>query len=154
MRSWRSIPPANTDALLACQTDQARAALSNYVLTYGYEFNEPNPAEGPIYGPPIPGLTYGDYHTSELSYVFGLTSPNGTPVTGKDIPLSQTIISYWTNFAKTGTPSGIPHGSDPIWLPYKAGDLLSLKDQSATLPVSQFNSEHNCGFWNQIGLGT
>jgi para-nitrobenzyl esterase len=141
-----------TDAFVACQTEAKRAALAARVPTYGYEFNEPNPARGPIFGPPVQGLTYGDYHTAELPYVFGVTAPNGDPVTGKDLTLSQEVISYWTNFAATSYPSSLPHAGDPVWPLYLQGQLISLKDQIATLPVSSFSADHKCGFWAAAGL--
>lgn len=138
-----------TDGFIVCQLEQKRAAISRYVPVFGYEFNEPDPAEGPIFGPPIAGLTYGDYHTSELPYVFGYTAPNGTPVSGKDVPVSQTIIAYWTNFAKSTNPNGSVASTLPNWPAYGKAQLLSLRDQSAAFPLSQFQSDHKCGFWTE-----
>ena len=144
----QALAAVGTDAFVACQTEAKRQSLSHYVATFGYEFAEPNPAEGPILGPPIPNYTYGDYHTSELPYVFGYTAPTGAPVVGKDVSLSRTIIAYWTNFATANVPDGSNLGSNPIWPSYEAeGNLVSLKDQSALLPVVQFDTEHHCGFW-------
>ena len=140
-----------TDSVIACPTEQKRQALARSVVVYGYEFNEPNPAQGPIYGPPVPGLTYGDYHTSELPYVFGVSAPNGVPVTGKDLVLSKDIISYWTNFAFASFPSALPHVGNPVWPTYQAGQLVSLKDQIVPLPVSRFDSDHRCAFWSASG---
>ncbi len=136
-----------TDANTACVTAAKRLALSKYVPVYGYEFNEPNPAQGPLLGPPEPGLAYGDYHTAELPYVFGVSAPAGVPVTGKDLALSQRIITYWTNLAISGTPLA-PVLQTPLWFDYRlAHQLLSLKDQVTYLPESQFLADHHCGFW-------
>ncbi len=137
-----------TDGNTACVTSEKRKALARYVAVYGYEFNEPNPAQGPLLGPPEPGLNYGAYHTAELPYVFGVSSPNGTPVTGKDLALSQRIIGYWTNLAISGTPA-VPQPEAPVWLDYRLSQrLLSLKDQIATLPESRFRADHHCAFWD------
>ena len=141
-----------TDAFVACQTEEKRASLARSVPTYGYELNEPNPAQGPIFGPPIPGLTYGDYHTADLPYVFGVSAPAGTPLTGKDLTLSQEVISYWTNFAATTSPSSLPHAGNPVWPLYLQGQLVSLKDQIQPLPVASFAADHQCGFWSAAGL--
>lgn len=137
-----------TDGNTACVTSEKRKALARYVPTYGYEFNEPNPAQGPLLGPPEPGLNYGAYHTAELPYVFGVSAPAGVPVTGKDLALSQRIIGYWTNLAISGTPLA-PRLGTPLWFDYRlAHQLLSLKDQVTYLPESQFRADHHCAFWD------
>ncbi len=141
-----------TDGFVVCQIEQKREALSKYVEVFGYEFNEPNPAEGPIFGPPITGLTYGDYHTSELPYVFGYTAPNGSPVTGKDVALSKSIITYWTNFATGTYPSVTSSTSTPVWPQYAQSKLLSLQDQISTETLSGFTSAHKCAFWSEAGF--
>jgi len=48
-------------------------------------------------------------HATEIPYVFGTFKK--TDGTQKDVKLSQEIITYWTNFAKTGNPNGqkLPH---------------------------------------------
>ena len=134
-----------TDGFVVCQIEQKRAALSKYVEVFGYEFNEPNPAQGPIFGPPITGLTYGDYHTAELPYVFGYTAPGGIAVTGKDLALSKSVITYWTNFATATYPSATSSTRTPVWPQYAQSSLLSLTDQVATLALSQFNTNHKSG---------
>jgi len=80
-----ALAAAETDSALACPAALKRKALSRHVPVFGFEFNEPNPAQGPLLGPPEPGLDYGAYHTSDLPYVFGVTAPNGDRVTGKDL---------------------------------------------------------------------
>ncbi|KAK4551612.1 hypothetical protein LTR86_011036 [Recurvomyces mirabilis] len=59
-------------------------------------------------------------HTAEINYVFGNLIPNpsfgptGTP-TAADVDLSMTMLAYWTNFAKTGSPNS---ASLPFWPKY------------------------------------
>lgn len=49
-------------------------------------------------------------HSSELAYVFGNFLPRGGMVSGQfdatDRRLSEVMLTYWTNFAKTGNPNG------------------------------------------------
>jgi len=145
-----ALAAAETDSALACPAALKRKALSRHVPVFGFEFNEPNPAQGPLLGPPEPGLDYGAYHTSDLPYVFGVTAPNGDRVTGKDLALSQRIITYWTNLAISGNPD-LPTFQLPFWIDYRAQPLLlSLKDQVTYLPESQFGADHHCTFWNPI----
>ena len=143
-----------TDADVACPTAEKREALSRYVQVFGYEFSEPNPAQGPLLGPPLPGLTYGDYHTSDLPYVFGVSAPNGARVAGKDLSLSQRIIKYWTSLARAGNPN-VPRNQEPYWFNFHVlnGTLLSLQDQITELPEAQFGADHHCRFWNGIQQG-
>ena len=65
------------------------------------------------------GSTMGSHHAAELVYVFGTMTPTGTapaeaPLalstegdwTDVDRQLSETMMSYWVNFAATGNPNG------------------------------------------------
>ena len=139
-----------TDSSFACPTELKRNALSRYVRVYGYEFSEPNPAQGALLGPPEPGLDYGDYHTSELPYVFGVTAPDGARVTGKDLALSQRIINYWTNLAISSNPN-FPRLQFPYWVDDPLAHLLlSFQDDTTYLPQHQFTAAHSCSFWKPL----
>ena len=51
---------------------------------------------------------YGARHASELPYVFRQLTEHDRPVpTPKDEALSDMLLTYWTNFAKTGDPNGV-----------------------------------------------
>lgn len=51
---------------------------------------------------------YGTYHSGELIYCYGNVekSPYKYRYNDSDVTLSKTMLSYWTNFAKTGNPNG------------------------------------------------
>ena len=51
---------------------------------------------------------YGAYHSGELIYAYGNVekSPYKYRYNDSDVALSKTMLSYWTNFAKTGNPNG------------------------------------------------
>ena len=64
---------------------------------------------------PIPGQeAHGAVHSADLPYVFGYF-PHFGNIGGKftetDTQLADLIETYWTNFAKTGSPNGkdLPH---------------------------------------------
>ena len=148
----QALAAAVTDSAVACPTALKRDALARYVPVFGFQFDEPNPVPSSLLGPPEPGLVYGDTHTSDLPYVFGVTFPNGDPLTGKDLALSQRVISYWTNLAVSGNPN-LPTFKLPFWIDYRTSQqLISLQDQVSYLPQSQFSTAHHCAFWNPILL--
>lgn len=78
----------------------------------------------------IPGKgqnTLGSFHGLELPYVFGAFQRpawNWLPFEAVDYALGETIMSYWTNFAKTGNPNG---PSLPNWPSFEAGNQAAIE---------------------------
>ncbi len=63
------------------------------------------------------------FHSCELWYVFGTLDRCWRPFTKADYELSEKMMGYWTNFAKTGDPNG---KGLPRWEPYEDPDRLAL----------------------------
>jgi len=55
--------------------------------------------------PPSPRQTIGAFHAAEISFVFDSHLP-GLKVTEGDRALTEAMMTYWTNFARTGDPNG------------------------------------------------
>lgn len=134
-----------TDDLFVCTSRNADLSLSKYVPTYTYEFNDET-------APPVlPPLSFplGAAHFIELEYLFNLSafgiSPTFTP---DQKQLSDTMIGYWTQFAKTGNPN--VEGA-PSWPEY--GATAQFQSLVAPTPApesdSSFDTDHKCSsFWD------
>lgn len=85
---------------------------------YVYCFSRDLPGEdlkAPNGSPIMPGA----FHSSELWYVFGTLDKCWRPMEKGDYELSERMVSYWTNFAKTGNPNG---EGLPEWKPCTGSD--------------------------------
>lgn len=76
-------------------------AQNSKAKVYYYYFDQhPDfPADSPRYG-------YGSPHGQDVGFVFGHLNPSSTESTPTDTNVSETIMTYWTNFAKNGNPNG------------------------------------------------
>ncbi len=155
-----------TDSLFACTALRSEDALSQYVPIYVYEFRDQTAPELFILPTNYP---YGAAHASELQYLFNpdLFFPNTTypfnpfPLNGEQRALSRDMIRFWTNFISTLDPNR-PGPNAPQWslrrasggwAPFSAqlGNVEALIYPSP-FQATDFASEHQCAFWNQIGL--
>ena len=87
--------------------------------------------------PPYPDLPqfkgWGAAHAGELSFVFG-NFPSALHPSAADRAVSDKMISYWTNFAKTGDPNG---KALPRWPAFtnSSARVMDLNDPSQAIAV-------------------
>jgi para-nitrobenzyl esterase len=161
-----------TDSLFACTARTAYQLLAKYVPVWAYEFKDTSAPE--LFNLPTV-FPYGATHASELQFIFDpdgffpninyQVSTDPFPLSPAEERLSREMVRYWTNFVATLDPnrpaaggrifpagwSGERYGEG--WLPY---DSKNDDVQALTTPYPHpefgFGVEHQCGFWNQLGL--
>jgi para-nitrobenzyl esterase len=136
-----------TDAIFACPALALDTAVSAYVPTYAYEFNDENAPE--LFLPPV-GFPYGAAHASEIQYVFDLAvAAFPTPLTSDQQQLASSMRAYWTNVARDGSPSSF---GQPFWPRFTA---VTPNIQSLVPPRPQVETDfavaHRCAFWSLGG---
>lgn len=142
-----------TDAIFACNARTVAQSLSKYVKTFAYEFNDEDAPE--LYLTPDPDFLLGAYHAAEIAYIFDFFR---TPPPWVELPLldtdqqtlSDTMVGYWAQFAKTGDPNLSP--STPTWPQYQA----DTDERESFVPPTpevetDFATDHHCAFWALFG---
>jgi para-nitrobenzyl esterase len=69
------------------------------VFYYYFDQHPDYPADSPRAG-------YGSPHGQDVAYVFQHLDASNPQITKTDLEISETMATYWTNFAKYGNPSG------------------------------------------------
>ena len=77
------------------------------IYRYSFDRKIPVPSGGTVNGMPVTSRDIGARHAGEIQYVFGtLDSVPKVTWEASDRTLSDAMVSYWTNFARTGDPNG------------------------------------------------
>lgn len=97
-----------------------KLAVDNGVNVYKYQFTKEN-------------NYYGTYHSGEMIYCYGnvKNSPYSYRYNQSDIDLSEKMLTYWANFAKTGNPNG---DGLPTWERFNDNsDMIELGETIKTI---------------------
>jgi para-nitrobenzyl esterase len=140
---------SGTDGVFSCPARNVDQALSQLVPIYAYEFNDENapPPQSAFGG--LLTFPLGAYHSAELQYLFLGIDVFGLQVSlsPEQKKLSQAMVSYWTQFAKTGNPNSL---GEPPWSPYSTStDEFQSLIPPTPVVESNFDAGHQCSmFWN------
>jgi para-nitrobenzyl esterase len=142
----RALTAVYTDFRFACDALFEARRLSLRVNTYAYEFAD---RDAPSLIPPG-SFDYGAAHAFEIAYVLNTEEVMRLRGAGDaQIALSETMIQYWTSFAKTGDPNP-DSGAEPFWPMFSAdGDFMELDaPEPSLLSEDDFSTRHQCDpFW-------
>ncbi len=140
-----ALAASGTDGAFSCPARNADQLLSKFVKTYAYEFNDENAPPGTVAGVTFP---LGAFHGAEVLYLM-LVKGDDFPFTTDQQTLSHTMISYWTQFAKTLNPNS---ADQPTWSPYSTStDEFQSLVPPAPMVESNFDIFHMCSsFWDTI----
>jgi para-nitrobenzyl esterase len=105
------------------------------VYRYSFDRNRPVPSDLKLNGVAATAKDVGARHAGEIEYVFGaLASDTKAPWEPADTALADLMMSYWTNFARSGNPNG---PGLPDWPAYQMADgyqVMHLSEQSHAAP--------------------
>lgn len=95
------------------------------------------PVYGYLFQRQLPGDSSGAFHSSDLWYVFHSLKHSWRPFTAGDQELSNKMVDFYTNFAKSGNPNGKDDGE---WKPYTTAKpelmILDADSSKAVLTMS------------------
>jgi para-nitrobenzyl esterase len=144
----QALSAIGTDALFACPGRATAGLLSQYVPTHAYELNDPDVPQP--FAPPV-SFRYGSYHAADLLFLFdsrtfGSEFGGHAPFTPAEEQLAASMVSYWSQFARTGDPNS---AREPQWPAYTtATDLYQSLEPPTPVTISDFAADHHCAFWN------
>jgi para-nitrobenzyl esterase len=127
------------DAFSVCPSLQSYAELAKDVPVYAYEDDD---ADSP--GQTLP---LGANHSA----INRLAHDAPATLDPNQLALQEQVLSEWTGFARTGVPNAL---GAPSWTPFAApgNPVMSLQaaGDSALVPASSIETQHDCRFWDTV----
>ncbi|WP_040815305.1 carboxylesterase/lipase family protein [Nocardia concava] len=134
---------ARSDYDYICGVPTTAGLLTRHIPAYAAEFaDETAPA---LPGIPAPSFPLGAAHASDLPYLYE-TSNTAPAFTEAQRKLSDSMIDYWTAFARTGDPNGDRRTPAPRFDP--ASQAMLRFTETGPQPYTRFAADHHCAFWD------
>ena len=127
LQSFLQAYPANS---VDQATQSAQSLVGDLVIkyqTWGWITQQQKTGHSPVYA-----YNFGQVsafnpiatHGTEVGYVFGHFAPGPAAPSAQDLAVSDTMQSYWTNFARTGNPNG---AGLPQWPQYTGAGSQAMQ---------------------------
>ena len=133
-------------ALNGCLFLRTAWLASRWVPVYEYVFADPA-------APPVmqnPGMELGAVHTAEMPYQFpGFSNTSvldGPPLAAPQQALAAQMVAYWSNFARTGRPSG---AGLPDWKSFNE-TRQALRLEPGKVGMFDASAAHQCPLWERL----
>jgi len=135
------------DHSFVCQEKWTSDAIAKYAPVYSYYFSYP---KADFVLPEARKL--GAFHSAEVQFLFGHSMAwFESTFSGDEMKLSNNMMDYWTQFAKTGNPNGTV---DHIWPLYgetkNSNNKMRLQLDTTLGEKSAHETDGTCAFWDQI----
>lgn len=137
---YHAMSAAFSDGFFNCIARRQGQALSRHVPTWAYQFDYP---EAPFF---FPWADLRAFHSAELQYVMGRPmSFTRSDFKAKERDMADSIMSYWTQFARSGNPNG---AGAQTWPPYDSSDQTLLFNLHNNVAGGVHAQE--CRFWEDL----
>ncbi len=137
-----AIYDAAGDAYIGCPTFRAAAAASAFEPSFYYRFDFDDiifpRMIGAAHAMEVP-LVFGNYDVLPMSLLYSGGQEK------KAAELSETMMAYWANFAKTGDPAG---PGLPEWKPYSTISRSMVYLNAPTHPGKE-SIQQKCDYWSK-----
>eukprot|EP01127_Copromyxa_protea_P002917 TRINITY_DN12836_c0_g1_i1.p1 TRINITY_DN12836_c0_g1~~TRINITY_DN12836_c0_g1_i1.p1 ORF type:complete len:551 (-),score=77.87 TRINITY_DN12836_c0_g1_i1:96-1748(-) len=140
---WESVAALVVrDFFFACPARRVAEALSTRVPTYLYHFTFASPNW-------VDQWLLGDYHSSELEFVFNNPWPPLIHIfDADDKAMAATLGGYWTNFANTLVPHTGPAPNLLSWPTYST--KTSIMEMTVPPVVQNTYLDDICQYWDRV----
>eukprot|EP00029_Vermamoeba_vermiformis_P012182 TRINITY_DN69_c0_g1_i1.p1 TRINITY_DN69_c0_g1~~TRINITY_DN69_c0_g1_i1.p1 ORF type:complete len:524 (-),score=111.34 TRINITY_DN69_c0_g1_i1:32-1603(-) len=136
-----------TDYIFTCPTRYWTGLITaNNVPTWIYQFTHPSSVD--FWQPTYPFCVGHVCHGVELPFLFNTLQLFNMQPTPQEVQMSNAMIDYWTNFAKTGNPN--KPAPVQYWPQFDYTSFNSL-DINTPISVVQGLKKNKCDFWDGIG---
>eukprot|EP01114_Cavostelium_apophysatum_P018906 TRINITY_DN5943_c0_g1_i1.p1 TRINITY_DN5943_c0_g1~~TRINITY_DN5943_c0_g1_i1.p1 ORF type:complete len:531 (-),score=98.59 TRINITY_DN5943_c0_g1_i1:27-1619(-) len=139
-----------TDYLFACSTRFVADSIASDTPFYLYHYDHIL-SFSQSWGPNFSFCMNKSCHGGELPFVFHSATDSGFNYTPEELILTDQMVLYWTNFAKTGNPNS-GNAVQVQWPQYSSSTRQNIL---LATPISQeenYNFEY-CNFWDGLGYG-
>ncbi|HZE38304.1 MAG TPA: carboxylesterase family protein [Stackebrandtia sp.] len=131
-----------TDSQWARPTFAAQTAVAQRNPVYAFEIAGTAPG---FQGFPPVSFPLGTGHMSELAYFFDLKL--FTPLTSEQEELSDTLIDYWSSFARNGRPHA---DKAPKWMEFGGDRPFTMRLSREGIGGVDYAAEHHVEFWKRL----
>jgi len=142
-----------TDALFICATRNASLAgpAARASPVYTYRFDHVMSFSPAAWGPNEAYCFNEVCHGEELAFVFGNQDPAlGVSFTADEVALSESIQTYWSNFAKSGNPN-LPVVPAVAWPQFESSSESMMSMVTPAFDVVEHLDTTKCQLWDLIG---